>query len=224
MIATIRDHTFITRGIGRQSTIVDLGAHRCEFSQEISKQFGSRCFAVEAAPSLFSEIANNERITCFHYAMAGTDGELQFNISEDPEGSSIKDHFAGKLTKQVTVPCRTLKTFLAENRIERVDLLKVDIEGAEVDLLAATPPEIFQKINQISVEFHDFSGSISLDDVARTRLLLERNGFVAIRFSMNNMNWLFVHPERLGLNWFQVMFIKYGLRNARGLARKLRAA
>ena len=39
---------------------------------------------------------------------------------------------------------------------ETIDLVKMDIEGAEWDCIMNTSDETFSKIRQITVEFHDF--------------------------------------------------------------------
>jgi hypothetical protein len=36
-----------------------------------------------------------------------------------------------------------------------VALAKIDIEGAEFELISATPPEVWQRISAISIDLHD---------------------------------------------------------------------
>jgi hypothetical protein len=42
------------------------------------------------------------------------------------------------------------------NRIERIDLLKMDCEGAEYEILFGTPRDVLAKIAEIRMEIHDF--------------------------------------------------------------------
>ena len=56
--------------------------------------------------------------------------------------------------------------------VERVDLLKVDVEGAEEAVLAGIPDATWPAIRQLVVEVHDVDGRLE-----RLRRLLERCGY-----------------------------------------------
>src|SRR5262249_53572562 len=58
-------------------------------------------------------------------------------------------------TSTVRVPCISLEQILSANCLDRVDLLKVDCEGAEYDILYGSPPHIFDKIAEIRMEYHE---------------------------------------------------------------------
>jgi FkbM family methyltransferase len=66
---------------------------------------------------------------------------------------------------------RTLSEIIRENSVERIDLLKIDVEGSEYDVLAGIAPADWKKIRQMVVEVH--TGEL-LD---RIKVLLERHGF-----------------------------------------------
>jgi FkbM family methyltransferase len=62
----------------------------------------------------------------------------------------------------------TLETFLNTQRIELVDLLKIDIEGAEEAVFNSTRDATLCNIKQITIEFHDFvPGCISSEEVTK---------------------------------------------------------
>ena len=48
----------------------------------------------------------------------------------------------------------TLEDVLNEERIDDVDLLKIDIEGGEHEVLAATPRSVFRRCRTIAMEYH----------------------------------------------------------------------
>ncbi|MGB8200062.1 MAG: FkbM family methyltransferase, partial [Pseudonocardiaceae bacterium] len=66
--------------------------------------------------------------------------------------------------------CRltTLTEVLATHRIDRIDLLKIDVEKAEADVLAGIDQTTWERIDQIVVEVHDLDGRLRavLDQVA----------------------------------------------------------
>jgi FkbM family methyltransferase len=62
----------------------------------------------------------------------------------------------------VEVPCpvATVSGILQENRIDQVDYLKIDVEGAELDVLVGVEAQDWPKIRQVSVETHDIDGRL----------------------------------------------------------------
>jgi FkbM family methyltransferase len=61
-----------------------------------------------------------------------------------------------------TLECelRTLSGFLSEEGIERVDLLKVDVERAELDVLGGIGERDWPRIRRLVVEVHDEDGRL----------------------------------------------------------------
>jgi amino acid adenylation domain-containing protein/FkbM family methyltransferase len=72
----------------------------------------------------------------------------------------------------IPVQLRRLSDVMREEQIERVDLLKINVEKAELDVLLGIGPEDWQRIRQIALEVHDIEGR--LDQVTK---LLESNGY-----------------------------------------------
>jgi hypothetical protein len=75
--------------------------------------------------------------------------------------SSIFEAVDGRLSSTGSthgVAVRTLGEFLEFKGIDRVDLLKIDCEGAEYGILASLSPQIAAHIRQISMEVHTLPG------------------------------------------------------------------
>ena len=60
-----------------------------------------------------------------------------------------------KSPNSVNVDCVNLQSIIETNNIERCDLLKIDTEGAEYDILYSTEKHVFDKIFNISIEYHN---------------------------------------------------------------------
>jgi 31-O-methyltransferase len=86
------------------------------------------------------------------------------------------DLFLGYKFKKETFPCRlrTLSEIVDEERVTRIDLLKVDVEKSERDVLAGIREEHWSLIRQVVVEVHDEHGA--LDEVQE---ILAKHGFDA---------------------------------------------
>jgi FkbM family methyltransferase len=188
----VRGHTFIPTPILASSVVVDLGAHKGEFSRQIFDMFGCTCIAVEANPELQIDLPSGRVIRA---AVGDKDGIASLNLSDNPEASTLSNISNEANGKSLTVPVYSLQTLLNKTGVQHIDLLKVDIEGAEVGLLLSTPKEILWCVNQISVEFHDFCDLISLEDVLAVRQRMGELGYYAICFGYHqfkNVDWLFI--------------------------------
>ncbi len=99
----------------------------------------------------------------------------------------------------------TLVTFLEKAGISRIDLLKVDIEGAEGYLFDSLTDEQLRGMRQISVEFHDFNGKLPATDVHRITDRLACLGFEPLKMSVfTNGDTLFVNRELCGATRLQL--------------------
>ncbi len=65
---------------------------------------------------------------------------------------------AAKDTVQMQCRLTRLSTVLREADVERVDFLKIDVEGAEMDVLRGISAADWSKIRQLAVEVHDIDG------------------------------------------------------------------
>jgi len=101
-------------------------------------------------------------------------------------------------------------------RLTTVDLMKVDIEGAELPMFRAAPDEALLRSRQISVEFHEFLYPDMHVEIELTKQRLQRLGFVAVDFSRVNGDVLFLNPSLSLSRWSQACLIaKRWIRGAR---------
>jgi len=76
------------------------------------------------------------------------------------------DEYLAERLQAATFSCqrRTLSDVLAETGTERIDLLKIDVQKAELEVLAGIAPADWAKIDQLAIELHDLDGR--LDTIA----------------------------------------------------------
>jgi FkbM family methyltransferase len=193
-VVTIREHTILASTLSQRSTIVDLGASTGDFSQTIVQRFHCRCIAVEPNPTLFERLRAIAGVEGVWSAVSESEGETELNLADDPAASTILSNHASVKTNglRVKVPTTTLENLFSRLNVTHVDLLKVDIEGAEIGMLLSTPDSVLRSIDQISVEFHDFCGLNTSAEVSAVLSRLDAAGFEPIRFDRwGNTDWLF---------------------------------
>ena len=150
-----------------QETIVfDVGANIESFGLYINKLNKShkqlKIYAFE--PHLANAVLtrnNFERNGISNYelvqkAIASTDGIQQFDIS----GAFDSFRLNKDATQSIAVETVTLSTFCAEQRITRIDLLKMDIEGGEYEVIEQDIELIKGHVVKLMVEYHN----ITVDD------------------------------------------------------------
>lgn len=89
-------------------------------------------------------------------ALMPYDGEVGYCGWSTGEGNyCYKDKAPWYVELDIKVPCRTVKTLMKKYGIDKFGLAKIDIEGAEYDVLLSID---FPFAKQISVEFHQSLG------------------------------------------------------------------
>lgn len=225
-ISESRGHHFYTKKLGKDSIVLDLGSHLGEFSTEVSNSFGCKCYAVEALPELYQKIKESSLIKKLNYAIADSEKTVSFCVSDNPEGNHVVDsaHSSKLSQKIISVNGRSLSQLMEEEKIENIDLLKIDIEGSEISLFDSTSDEVLEKIDQVSIEFHDFILDIG-SDVERIVKRLKSLGFICVRYSFHtNGDVLFLNQKRLNMGLLERLYISLFSRYFRGLPRALRKA
>ena len=113
--------------------------------------------------------------------------------------------------RSVSVEIISLPTLMKREGLTHIDLLKLDIEGAEFDLIAQTPEKTLCSISQITVEFHDFQSQyagIGLFEKARARL--KRLGFACCLMSFRTHgDVLFLNRARLSLGPLRAIYARH---------------
>jgi len=70
----------------------------------------------------------------------------------------------------ITVPATTLENLIAKNKLKKIGLLKMDIEGAEFDIIKTLKPENIKTILNLVVEYHEdeINKRVDLENIFRS--------------------------------------------------------
>jgi amino acid adenylation domain-containing protein/non-ribosomal peptide synthase protein (TIGR01720 family)/FkbM family methyltransferase len=82
--------------------------------------------------------------------------------------------------EEVEVRLRRLSDVIRQERVSRIDLLKIDVQRAELDVLQGLDEEHWPLVRQVVLEVHDAPGDESEGRVYEIRALLERHGFAVV--------------------------------------------
>lgn len=160
--------------------IVDCGANIGAFSLLCSVRLPEvHVVGIEPFPSTFKRFVRSieengfsSKISPLNAAVVGTSGTLFMDDAKDIASHSRKVGGA----QGIEVKGLTLEMILTQAGFDEVDLLKVDIEGAEYDLFAETPDAVLRQFKRIGLEYHGNGNTAELFNK------LQAAGFVVGRY------------------------------------------
>jgi FkbM family methyltransferase len=181
-VANVLSHCFIPELIRRDGLAIDCGANQGEFSGWLAENTSVHVHAFEADPALFALLPKLNRVTFHNLAIDGEAGTMELHRTE---GYCSSGFYTGQGNSSGSVIVRKIsfEEFVRSQGIERIDLLKLDIEGSELPLLKKTSDDVLQRISQITVEFHDFINVADLPKIHQIDQRLRALGFRRVKFS-----------------------------------------
>lgn len=166
--------------LAKGDTVIDLGGHIGVFTLLAAKQVGpqGRVITCEPGPDnlplLRKNVAANglSNVKVLGVAVGDKEGSAQLFIADRWSDNALANTiFPSPGRKRVTVPMRTLDAIVAEERLSRIDLLKIDVEGAELIILAGARAALAMT-KHVVMELHP-----GLADPGQAKKALEDQGF-----------------------------------------------
>ena len=175
--------------VSKDDVVVDIGFNVGLFSVKSFLEGAKKIYAVEPNEENISKfksinknnVINNLQIS--NIAISDHDGTDSFLIDEDYDNSGRsmleKTLHSGRTSfnshSYKTVKTQKFQTFLKENNIDKIDLLKIDCEGGELFILHEDNRKIFEdKVNKVVGEIHF---SLDTEQGSYMKNFLEETGF-----------------------------------------------
>lgn len=140
--------------LNADSLVVDVGGYLGQWSSDVFAMYGCTIHIFEPASLIASRLqhrfARNPKILVHPCALAKANGHAALNLCAD--GSSL---FKTAATQE-SITLVEADCFLREQGVERIDLIKINIEGAEYDLLEhLIAAGWMARVVNLQVQFHD---------------------------------------------------------------------
>jgi FkbM family methyltransferase len=141
-------------GLASDSVVFDLGGYEGQWASDIFSRYCCNVFVFEPVPefaaALAKRFARNPKVKVHAFGLGGETCSCEIAV----DGASSSLCRGGE--RRMAIEIRRAKEFLEEQRISRIDLMKINIEGAEYDLLEHLFAIGFVKnIHDVQVQFHD---------------------------------------------------------------------
>lgn len=139
--------------LNNRSIVFDLGAYKGEWAKEIIRRFGSCVYAFEPIPefaeNLRQQIDPEQKLKVFPIALGGSTREDLITVMAD--GSSMYEEGANKIKIKV----ESIAEFIRAHGLKNIDLLKLNIEGAEYEVLESLiDSNMLPMFRYIQIQFH----------------------------------------------------------------------
>ena len=159
------DDIYRNFNINDLDTIIDIGANVGLFAKYMYSKGSKKVILVEANPNLESNIKNMldddyNRSSVYLSPIFSEKKTVTFNYSDNNSaiGSIAFDSTKGvdyeSLTNSIELETITLDEIIEKEGIERISLLKCDIEGGEYDLIPSLTDNQMSMIDKFMIEFH----------------------------------------------------------------------
>lgn len=170
VIKKLQEHTSL-----EGKTVWDVGAHFGYQSFSFASAVGTtgKVVAFEPNPHNVETFKKNlklnpslaERITLFEYALSDTNEALSFNISKSPYDSTTAGGHLSSVTpplpdssyidfSTIKIKAITSDTLISENTVLPPDIMKIDVEGAELQVLTGALQLLKSRKPILVIEIH----------------------------------------------------------------------
>jgi FkbM family methyltransferase len=188
---------YLTRGLAaeesRFKTVIDGGANVGQFARAVAGTFdGARIFSVEPLPEIAKQLRENmadcSRVKVLQTCLGNEDGTIKIRQNSYSQASSILPMTAGadqgqaelKEIGEIEVPIARLDTLLKDEKLESPVLLKLDLQGYELEALKGAT-SVLSQCDYVLVETvfaRVYEGEPLFEDIM---LFLKDAGFRFIR-------------------------------------------
>jgi FkbM family methyltransferase len=155
-------------------TVIDIGAHIGRYTITSSKQVGNtgKVVAIEADPDNFVLLKRNialnnlKNVLPLNYAVFSTRTRMKlYEQSASAKYNSIMLTRAAKTKNYVEVNADTLDSILKQNGINQVNWIKIDVEGAEFEVLKGSTKTLSTENISLLIEIHNIEDPSHYDNI-----------------------------------------------------------
>ncbi len=134
-------HAMIRRHLRAGMTFIDVGANMGDFTLLAARLVGSAGTVLSIEPELKNhsilqrsiDLNDYTNIRALRIALSDRDGSASLRILGRSTEHTLSPEFKG--LREITVPTRTLDAVVAEQQLKRVDMVKIDVQGWEIEVL-----------------------------------------------------------------------------------------
>lgn len=194
--------------IGNAKTIIDIGANEGLFIKAAKYIFPkAKIYAFEPQTRFYSIIKKIKNVTAFNFGLWDKEGESIFYVNRENTGASSFLKPLKNYTKYIGTKDKLLEVRLQRKRfdklkipIERPCFVKIDVEGAETNVLRGFGSRL-KEVDVLQIEWFFKNFHENQTKLGNLIPLLEKYGFVG--FIQRELGYIEGYPSACDLIFFK---------------------
>ena len=168
-------------------------ARNCRLIFELIRRFGVEVHAFDPTPQSIEWVRTQalpKQLVFHEYGVADFNGSCEFVPPENPAHISYTMMQRKTLRPTISLSVRRMVTIMQSLGHERISLLKMDIEGAEYDVLTDLISSGI-RVDQLLVEFHHRWPEIGIEKTKKAIRELNQAGYLIFNVSSTGEEYSF---------------------------------
>lgn len=174
--------------LNENSLVLDVGGYKGEFASAIINKYNCTVHSFEPIQEFYSIIvnkfSNNKKLIPHCCGLSNSTRKENIALLDNSSSVFAKD------ANVVEIQLKNVLEFLEEHRIEKVDLIKINIEGGEYDLLESLiEHDKIKMFVNIQVQFHDFVITNAKERMNKIQNTLSKTHSLTYQYEFVWENW-----------------------------------
>jgi FkbM family methyltransferase len=193
----------VKRSLNAESVVLSFGlGEDISFDTSLIATYGCSVHGFDPTPRAIAHVKALKvpRFVLHEFGVSNRDGTLQLFVPENPAFVSASELVVKGRTsvRSFEAPVKRLSTIVRELALERIDLLKMDVEGSEYSIIEDSEEhESLQRTTQLLVEFHHMWKEVGAVRTYRAISTLSSLGFELAWISDSSNEFLFIREPAL---------------------------
>jgi FkbM family methyltransferase len=183
--------------ISDSAIVYSFGVGWCiKFDIGLINKFGMKIHAFDPTPDSISWIKRqntSEKLRFYEFGLADFDGSISLHPNINPKRISHSIYkYSGTIKQTISGSVKRLDTIMGELGHTHIDILKMDIEGAEYQVIKDLKNTNIRP-TQILLEFHHFFNDELLQKTKNAIITMREMGYKTFSISENAREFNFIY-------------------------------
>tara|TARA_B100000029_G_scaffold495957_1_gene561594 strand:- start:249 stop:962 length:714 start_codon:yes stop_codon:yes gene_type:complete len=142
--------------LNSDSLFFDVGAHEGSVTSEIYNTYKCNIYSFEPDKETYNNLASiyeeNDKVSIYNFALSNFSGRASIDTEYGSESFKLIND---ENSSNNNVEVKNIVEFISDNKLEKIDVLKLNVEGSEFEILnILISSKFINKIECLIIQFH----------------------------------------------------------------------